>query len=266
LLKTEHVLPVLNPMPDIVHTSGVGDTLRQAGLRSGVLWRIGWTVLTISLVQIVVCAAALFPVVLIWSHFLSLTESSRMLRAVVLSIVAVPSYALFALLLMLFSAVTVRTLNWRTPPNLEMRIADVGWPLLQWVRSMVATHIVRFIAGGLFRGSPIWTAYLRLAGARLGHRVYVNSLAVTDYNLLEFGNDVVIGDHVHLSGHTVEGGFVKTAPVRLGSHVTVGLGSVVDIGAEIGDGCQVGALSFVPKHTRLEAGAIYAGVPVHRLG
>jgi acetyltransferase-like isoleucine patch superfamily enzyme len=253
-------------MPNVVHTLGVGGTRRHAGHRSGVLWRIGWTVLTIGLVQIFVCAAALFPVVLIWSHLFAVTESSPMLRAVVLSVVAVPSYALFALLLMLCSAVTARALNWRTPQNLEMPIADMGWPLLQWVRSMVATHIVRFIAGGLFRGSPIWTAYLRLAGARLGHRVYVNSLAVTDYNLLEFGNDVIIGDDVHLSGHTVEGGLVKTAPVRLGSHVTIGLGSVVDVGAEIGDGCQVGALSFVPKHTRLEAGAIYAGVPVHRLG
>jgi acetyltransferase-like isoleucine patch superfamily enzyme len=226
---------------------------------------MGWTVLTICVVQIVVCAAALLPVMLVWSQIFAVTESSRMLRAVVLSTVAVPSYALFALLLMLFSAVTARTLNWHTPPNLEMRIADMGWPLLRWARSMVATHIVRFFAGGLFRGSPIWTAYLRLAGARLGHRVYVNSLAVTDYNLLEFGNDVVIGDGVHLSGHTVERGVVKTAPVRLGSHVTIGLGSAIEVDVEVGDGCQVGALSFVPKHSRLEAGAIYAGIPVHRL-
>jgi acetyltransferase-like isoleucine patch superfamily enzyme len=131
---------------------------------------------------------------------------------------------------------------------------------------MVATHIVRVFAGTLFRGSPIWTAYLRLAGAKLGRRVYVNSLAVTDYNLLEFGDDVVIGGGVHLSGHTVEGGLVKTATVRLGNNVTIGLGSVIEIGVDVGDGCQIGALSFVPKHTRLEAGAVYAGIPVERIG
>jgi acetyltransferase-like isoleucine patch superfamily enzyme len=130
---------------------------------------------------------------------------------------------------------------------------------------MVATHIVRVFAGALFRGSPVWTAYVRLAGARAGRRVYVNSLAVTDFNLLEFGDDVVIGDEVHLSGHTVEGGVVKTAPLCLGNNVTIGLGSVLEIGIEAGDGCQVGALSFVPKHTRLEAGATYAGIPAHRI-
>jgi acetyltransferase-like isoleucine patch superfamily enzyme len=173
---------------------------------------------------------------------------------------------LFALLLMFVSGVTARALNWQTPPYRQMRIANFDWPLLHWARSMVASHVVRFFAGALFRGSPIWTAYLRLAGARLGRRVYVNSLAVIDYSLLECGDDVVLGDGVHLSGHTVEGGIVKTAPIRIGSNVTIGLGSVIEIGVDIGDGCQVGALSFVPKHARLEAGAIYAGIPVQRIG
>jgi hypothetical protein len=39
---------------------------------------------------------------------------------------------------------------------------------------------------------------------------------VSDYNLLECGDDVVIGGGVHLSGHTVEAGIVKTARIRLG--------------------------------------------------
>ena len=38
--------------------------------------------------------------------------------------------------------------------------------------------------------------------------------------------------------------------------------TVIDIGATIGDDCQVGALSFVPKHHTLEPGATYAGIPV----
>ena len=68
-----------------------------------------------------------------------------------------------------------------------------------------------------------------------------------------------------LAVHTVEGGFVKTAPLHLGSNVTIGLGSVIEIGVQAGDGCQVGALSFVPKHCRLETGAIYAGIRAERI-
>jgi acetyltransferase-like isoleucine patch superfamily enzyme len=95
--------------------------------------------------------------------------------------------------------------------------------------------------------------------------VYVNSLFISDHNLLEFGDDVVIGSEVHLSGHTVEAGVVKTAGVRLGHHVTIGLGAVVDIGVAVGADCQVGAMSLVPKYTTLDAGGVYAGIPVRRI-
>jgi acetyltransferase-like isoleucine patch superfamily enzyme len=226
---------------------------------------VAWTIGTILVVQTAVCGVALLPAVLLLSQTLALTPSAGVMRVVVFSMLLVPSYVLFALCLMFLSAVTVRTLRWQTPVNVEMRIADFDWPLLDWACSMAATHVVRFLAGGLFRGSPIWTWYVRLAGARLGRRVYVNSLSVTDYNLLDFGDDVVIGDGVHLSGHTVEGGLVKTARVRLGSQVTIGLGSVLEIGVEAGDGCQVGALSFVPKHSLLEAETVYAGIPARPL-
>jgi hypothetical protein len=252
-------------MRDIAGASAFEVDRPDVHRRARAVWRIGWTVLTILVVQVLVCGAALVPVVLLWWQTLKLTESSDVLRTVAIGFMAVPSYVLFALLLMPVSAITVRVLNWRTPPYAQMRIADVDWPLLQWARSMAATHIVRVFAGTLFRGSPIWTAYLRLAGARLGRRVYVNSLALTDYNLLEFGNDVVIGGDVHLSGHTVEGGVVKTAPLRLGNNVTIGLGSVVEIGVEAGDGCQIGALSFVPKFRRLQGGVTYGGIPAERI-
>jgi acetyltransferase-like isoleucine patch superfamily enzyme len=129
--------------------------------------------------------------------------------------------------------------------------------LLSWGRYVASIHLVRVVAGTLFRATPLWTMHLRLGGARLGKRVYVNSLGVSDYNLLECGDDVVIGASVHLSGHTVESGVVKTARVRLGDHVTIGIGSVIEIGVEVGAHAQVGAMSFVPKYTKLPGGVVY---------
>ena len=227
--------------------------------------RFSWTVVSICVVQGAVCGLAVLPVVLLWSRALAWDAPSQLIRLAVFSMLVAPSYVLFALALMGLSSVATRLTGWRTPPRAELRIADLEWPLLDWVRYMVAIHIVRFFAGTLFRGSPIWTAYLRLNGARLGRRVYVNSLAISDHCLLDFGDDVVIGGDVHVSGHTVEGGFVKTAPVRLGNRVTVGLGSVINIDVEAGDGCQIGALSFVPKHSRLDGDAVYVGIPVSRI-
>jgi acetyltransferase-like isoleucine patch superfamily enzyme len=196
-----------------------------------------------------------------WSWVAGPPWLQLLLRATMLA----PAYVAFALTLMVVSAGATGLLRWRTPADAQMKIADLEWPLLRWVRYLASTHLVRLCAGVLFRATPVWTAYHRLNGARMGRRVYVNSLTVVDDNLLEFGDDVVIGDGVHLSGHTVEHGFVKTGAVRLGSRVTIGLGSVIGIGVEIGAGTHVGALSVVPKHRRLEGGVSFAGAPVHRL-
>ena len=147
-----------------------------------------------------------------------------------------------------------------------MRIADLDWPLLDWVRYMVAIHIVRFFAGTLFsRFSAVDRVSAAQRGTTRAPWSISNSLAISDHSQLVFGDDLVIGADVHISGHTVECGLVKTGPVCLGDRVTIGLGTVVNIDVEAGDDCQIGALSLVPKHSRLDGGTVYVGIPVTRL-
>jgi acetyltransferase-like isoleucine patch superfamily enzyme len=230
--------------------------------RSVAAWRVAWTLVSLTTEQAIVCAVSLALPVLIAAAVLAVAQSFGISLELSIAVMVAPIYVLFALCLMVVSPVASRLLGWRTPADAEMVIAELGWPLLRWVRFGASLHVARVVAGTLFRGTPLWTFHLRLHGARLGRRVYVNTLSISDYNLIECGDDVVIGGAVHLSGHTVEAGVVKTARVRIGSHVTIGLGSVVDIGAEIGSNVQVGALSFVPKYARLEGGKTYAGAPV----
>ena len=226
-----------------------------------IIARMAWTVMTLVAVQTLVCGVSAAPVLAIWLRMAPLVGSNPVARMVAFSTAIVPSYVLFALCLMVVSPLAIRLLGWRTPPDAELRIADMSWPLLAWVRYGASIHLVRVVAGTLFRGTPIWTFHLRLSGARLGKRVYVNSLAVSDYNLIECGDAVVIGGGVHMSGHTVEAGVVKTAAVRLGHDVTIGIGSVIEIGVEIGSHAQIGALSFVPKYAKLPGGTTYVGIP-----
>jgi acetyltransferase-like isoleucine patch superfamily enzyme len=223
-----------------------------------------WCLSSSFVVESIIFGFSVLPAVLFWEWHLHWNiEGPTWMRFVLLSMAFIPAYLLFAVSLMVLSALSTRLLGWRAPENCEMPIRKLDWPLLNWVRYTLSIHLVRIFAGPVFRSSPLWTWYMRLNGARLGHRVFVNSLWVTDHNLLEFGNEVVIGSEVHLSGHTVEDGMVKTAKVRLGDGVMVGVSSIVGIGVEAGPRCQIGALSFVPKFSKLEAGKTYAGIPVH---
>lgn len=242
----------------VMDNSGVGGSVRKG-------WRIVWTVASALVVESVVFGLAVVPGALLWMWQFRLGAASGWMRIVLLAAGLVPCYVVFALCLMVLSALSMRVVGWRTPANAAMRIADLPPPLLVWARYLASAHVVRLFAGTLFRATPLWTLYHRLNGARIGRGVYINSLAVMDDNLLEFADGVVIGAGVHLSGHTVEGGVVKTGAVRLGRNVTIGVGSVIGIGVQVGDDTEVGALSVVPKHRRLEPNAVYGGVPVRRL-
>lgn len=227
--------------------------------------RVAWALGTLIVVETLVCGLAALPIVLGWRAIGAWVPLERGWGPALIALALVPSYAGFALLLMIVSAGATRILGWRTPADAAMRIVDFDWPLLTWVRYVASGRVVRVLAGGLYCGSPVWSLYVRLNGARMGRRVWLNTVDLADHNLLEFGDDVVVGADVHLSGHTVEGGVVKTGRVRLGAGVTVGLESAIDIDVEAGAGCQIGALAFVPKHSRLEAGRVYVGIPVRPL-
>ncbi len=227
--------------------------------------RVAWAFVTLFVVESAVFGLSVLPAALFWEWHFSWTLSPQWLRVVVLAASFVPAYMLFAISLMVLSGWATRITGWRTPPNIELSVSRLDWALLNWARYMVSTHMVRIFAGVLFRSTPLWTMYHRLNGARIGHGVYINSISLTDHNLLDFGDRVVIGSDVHLSGHTVEAGVLKTAPVKLGPNVTLGIGSVIGIGVEVGADAQVGALSVVPKFRKLEPGSVYGGVSIKRL-
>ena len=220
---------------------------------------------SVFVVESLILGLSVLPAFAFWSWHLSATRVPSWARVVFLAMAFVPAYLLFAIGVMLCSALATRVLGWRTQAGLATRVADYEWPLLDWGRYLITTHVVRLLAGAVFRATPVWGMYLRLNGARIGRGAWVNSLALMDHNLLELGDGAVVGSDAHISGHIVEAGILKTAPVRIGRGVTIGIGSVIEIGAEIGDGAQVGALSVVPKHARLLGGAVYAGAPVRQI-
>lgn len=245
-------------------TAGSTSAPAHARRRLGRWLRVAWALLSLFAVESLVFGLSFVPATSFWEFLYRRQLPSTWIRPVALAMWAVPAYLVFAGAFMALSATATRLLGWRTPADAEMPIADLEWPLLAWARYGAMTHAVRLLVGLVFCGTPLWTVYLRLNGARLGRRVFVNSLQVMDHNLLDFGDDVVIGANVHMSGHTVEAGVVKTAGVTIGRGVTIGLGSVIGIGVEIGDKAQIGALSLVPKRRKLDGGATYTGIPVRR--
>ena len=62
---------------------------------------------------------------------------------------------------------------------------------------------------------------------KVGRRVQINTAVIGDSNLIEIGDDTVIGGDVTLVAHSAERGNLVTGRVRIGSNVTVGLMAMI---------------------------------------
>ncbi|MFF9479210.1 Pls/PosA family non-ribosomal peptide synthetase [Streptomyces sp. NPDC014733] len=115
----------------------------------------------------------------------------------------------------------------------------------------------------LLAGSPLLPPLLRLLGARIGRHCHLGAV-IAPPSLVTIGADTTLGYGTRVEVHTVEGGWLRLAPVRIGAGCGVGTNSVVLPGAVLGDGATVGEQSLVPEDTEIPAGEHRSGSPAAR--
>ncbi len=117
----------------------------------------------------------------------------------------------------------------------------------------------------VLRLSPFQTLFYRAMGAKIGREVHINTAGLADLELLEIGDNVMIGGGVALICHASERGFIRLAPTKIGNNVSIGIGSVIMPDCQIGDWAVVAPMSFVSKGTRIPVKGYWGGNPARDL-
>ncbi|MBO0781923.1 MAG: amino acid adenylation domain-containing protein, partial [Ktedonobacteraceae bacterium] len=133
--------------------------------------------------------------------------------------------------------------------------------LLWWFYS----KILAFAPLALLSGSPFISLYLRLIGARVGRHCHFSSAAISMPMLVEIGDNVSIGYGARVQPFVVENGWLRIAPIRIGSGSFIGTNSLVLAGAQIGEQSSVGEQSLVSADQIIPANEHWAGSPIKRL-
>jgi len=141
------------------------------------------------------------------------------------------------------------------------RFRFYSYPAYQWARYNALILLVRYTSLNFIRVTPFINVFHRLMGMRIGRRVQINTAVIGDSNLIEIGDDSVIGGDVTLVAHAAAHGVFVTAPVRIGHRVTVGLMAVILPGVTLGDGAVILPNSVVEMGTRVGPGETWGGIP-----
>jgi acetyltransferase-like isoleucine patch superfamily enzyme len=184
-------------------------------------------------------------------------------RMFILSVSIFLAYFVYAVALIfvtgLFRALTFAKTPLGTYPYYSLR----GF---QWASYNAIILLVRYTCINWMRVTPLLCTFHRLMGMKVGKRVQINTAIIGDSNLIEIGDDTVIGGDVTLIGHSAEHGNLVSAPVKIGSNVTVGLMAMVMPGVTIGDRALIAANAFLAKGTVVGPGEIWGGIPAKKIG
>ena len=152
--------------------------------------------------------------------------------------------------------------------RMKPHIGDVpthSFRIFPWYNENGMMFMFNTIYGRFARLTTLYPWYLRAMGARIGADTVVNTHHIYDLDIIEIGDKTVIGANASILGHVGEKGRLLRAPVKIGNHCTVGQYSNIFPGVVMGDNCHVGAMSLVPKGMKLDANAVYGGVPVRKI-
>jgi non-ribosomal peptide synthetase-like protein len=136
----------------------------------------------------------------------------------------------------------------------------VMWALTAQLHDMASFFFLKQI-----RGTPHLNLYFRLLGARIGHGVIINTTALSDWDLITIGDDVMVGDDAVILAHVGEKGLLKMAPVHIGKGCTIGRDTAIFPGVTLGEGTVIAAMTVVPKGKTLEPMTVWGGTELRML-
>ena len=157
----------------------------------------------------------------------------------------------------------VAALKWliigRYRPRVEPLWSNFVWRtelITGLYESVAVPFLIRWLTG-----TPLLAPILRLFGAKIGRRVYMDTTFLTEFDLVRVGDDAAIGSLTSLQTHLFEDRVMKMSTVKIGQGCTVGPRSVVLYDSVMEAGSKLDGLSLVMKSEVLPSQSQWQGIP-----
>ena len=138
------------------------------------------------------------------------------------------------------------------------------WSGFVWRTELVTALHDFFVAPLLLeslRGTPFLAWYFRLMGASIGRRVYLDTVQISEFDLVTIGDDACLDADATLQTHLFEDRVMKMSHVEVGAGCAVGAESLVLYDSRMEAGATLGGLSLLMKGEVLPAGTGWEGTP-----
>jgi non-ribosomal peptide synthetase-like protein len=114
----------------------------------------------------------------------------------------------------------------------------------------------------MLRGTPWLPVIIRLLGVKTGKRVWMNTTDITEYDMVNIGDDSALNEDCGPQTHLFEDRVMKVGAIKIGKRCSVGAKTIILYDSEIGDNVVIAPLSLIMKGEKLESESEWVGSPV----
>ena len=170
---------------------------------------------------------------------------------------------LLALLFGLLLVCIVALIKWMVIGRYRPRVAPLWDRFVRRAELVTGLYEATAVPGLLYLlvGTPFLPPLLRLFGARIGERAWIATTYLTEFDLVDVGDQAVIGREVSLQTHLFEDRVMKMSTVRVGAGASVGDRAIVLYDGDVAAEAALEPLSLVMKGEHLPAGTRWRGIP-----
>ncbi len=110
-------------------------------------------------------------------------------------------------------------------------------------------------------GTPLLPLFFRLLGSKMGRGVYMDTTEITEFDLVDVGDDACLNNGCTVQTHLFEDRVMKMSGLRIGRGCSVGPMAVVLYDSEMKERSHLEGLSLLMKGETLPAGTRWQGAP-----
>jgi non-ribosomal peptide synthetase-like protein len=138
------------------------------------------------------------------------------------------------------------------------------WSPYVWINEAVNGTYESIIAPLLMPllGTPFISVFLRLLGVKIGKHVFVETLLLGEFDLVEIGDYSALNFDVIVQNHLFEDRIFKSSYLKIGNDCSIGNMAVILYDTEMGDGSSIGPLSLLMKGEKIQPLSSWEGIPI----
>jgi non-ribosomal peptide synthetase-like protein len=135
-----------------------------------------------------------------------------------------------------------------------------------YFRFWLADKLVNISPISYFTGTPIMNVFLRLLGAKVGKDCYINTSAISAFDLFQIGDNVSICTDSHLKGFTISDGYLQIGTIELGDDCFVGTRCCLGHNTKMEPNSSIEDLTLLPEDCVIPKNENWGGSPAAKLG